>query len=745
MVRKPSPAEERLAYEVGGIALITAGAILLASIAAGSSGIVTQKVNNALFIAVGVGAYAVPLVAIAFGLLLVWRLRGIRLGNATAGFLVLLLALLTLISLPAPYGQEFAMEQARARGGYIGAALAVGLKECVGLPAAYIFVLGLCCVAAAVISTRPLKFALRQGAAALAAGMGAARAWLAEHREELRRRSVARGKKVRRRRVAPRRREPSEPAPSPVPEPPPHVPLREVSLRRRAGRKARPPEWLVPQEKGQLHFAPALGVDREDRGEYTPPSEDLLNPIPKANERQQEAETAEVIRLLEETLASFNVEAKVVSVERGPTVTRYEVEPAKGIRVSKIAGLADDLALSLAAIQVRVEAPVPGKSVVGIEVPNKRIRLVTLREMFQTAEFRNLRSPLGFAIGRDIAGNPVVGDLARLPHLLVAGATNSGKSVFLACLVLSLLYRARPDQVKFIMIDPKRVELTLFDGIPHLLAPVVHDARTAAGLLRQAINEMEKRYHRLSEAGVRNITEYNQRAREKGLPPMYYIVIVIDELADLMMQGAAEFEHSICRIAQLARAVGLHLVVATQRPSVNVVTGTIKANIPSRIAFAVASQTDSRVVLDRVGAERLVGRGDMLYLPIDAAKPRRIQGAYVDTAEIERVVAFLREQGGPEEIMEPAPIEDGPMARAPSEEQGEDLELMQRIMQFVMSQQQVSTSMLQRRFRIGYNRAARIMDELEARGLVGPADGSRPRKVLHVAGISNVSLADEEQ
>jgi len=409
------------------------------------------------------------------------------------------------------------------------------------------------------------------------------------------------------------------------------------------------------------------------------------------------------------------------------------------------------LALALAALDVRVEAPVPGKGVIGIEVPNKDVVYVDLKDILRSEGWTESSSKLAFALGKDISGHPVVADLAKMPHLLIAGATNSGKSVCLSSLIVSLLFRASPQELKFLMIDPKRVELSLFEGIPHLVAAVAHDARQAAGLLRWAIMEMERRYSLFSERAVRNIYGYNELAQspaqagepvppsgiplrgassqadEPGIEPLYFLVIVIDELADLMMQAPTEFEMSICRIAQLARATGIHLVVATQRPSVNVITGTIKANISSRIAFAVASQADSRVILDINGAERLVGSGDMLFLPMDATKPTRIQGAYVSEQDIARIVEHLRAQGQPDYKAQPLSL-DKKLGREEEEDEITD-ELFQKALDFILSTNYASTSMLQRRLRIGYTRAARLIDMMEDRGYVGPAEGSRPREV----------------
>jgi len=400
------------------------------------------------------------------------------------------------------------------------------------------------------------------------------------------------------------------------------------------------------------------------------------------------------------------------------------------VRVSKVTNLADDLAYALKAIAVRVEAPVPGKGVIGIEVPNPEVTFVHLREILESKAAERTKSRIAFALGRDISGHPMMADLATMPHLLIAGATNSGKSVCLNSLIASMLFRARPDEVKMLLIDPKRVELSLFESIPHLAAPVAHDAKESAGLLRWAIREMELRYSQFADLGVRNISGWNERAKmDPDIDPFYYLVIVIDELADLMMQAATEFETSICRLAQLARATGIHLVVATQRPSVNVITGTIKANISSRIAFAVASQVDSRTILDINGAERLVGSGDMLYLPLDAVtgKPVRIQGAYIGERDINAVVDFLKRQAKPK-YSDGAVESAGTIVMRGNEDDAED-EMYEKALDFVLATKHASASMLQRKFKLGYTRAARLIDMMEERGYIGPHDGRKPREV----------------
>lgn len=431
--------------------------------------------------------------------------------------------------------------------------------------------------------------------------------------------------------------------------------------------------------------------------------------------------------LLEETLTSFGVEAKVVSVSRGPVITRYELQPAAGVKVSRIVGLADDLALSLAAPDVRIEAPVPGKSVVGIEVPNQETSPVHLREVLESDAFTSNPSRLLIGLGKDIAGNPVVADLTRLLHLLIAGATGSGKSVCINTIIASLLYRALPDELKLLMIDPKRVELSNYDGIPHLIAPVVTDPKQAAGVLRWAVKEMERRYKLLSSAKVRNIDAYNRAVAQGELEGerLPYIAVIIDELADLMLVAQHEVEDSICRLTQMARAAGIHLIIATQRPSVDVITGLIKANVPSRIAFAVSSSVDSRTILDMAGAERLLGKGDMLFHPYGAGKPVRAQGAWIQDKEVQALVDFWRAQGQPQFEEAVLSIEAGGETAFDADD-----DLFDDAVRLVVERGQASVSMLQRRFRIGYARAGRLIEMMEERGIIGPAQGSKAREVL---------------
>mgnify|MGYP000628855314 FL=1 len=435
-------------------------------------------------------------------------------------------------------------------------------------------------------------------------------------------------------------------------------------------------------------------------------------------------------RKLEMTLKSFGVEARVINVSAGPTVTRYEVSPSQGVKVSKIVNLADDIALNLAASGIRIEAPIPGKAAVGIEVPNKETKSVYLRTVLESDAFRKHPSKLAFALGEDITGNPIVTDIAKMPHLLIAGATGSGKSVCINTLITSILYKADPKEVKLLLVDPKVVELSVYNGIPHLLIPVVTDPKKASAALNWAVREMLERYNDFAACGVRDIKGFNAMKEEKGEPEakMPQIVIIIDELADLMMAAPGEVEDSICRLAQMARAAGMHLIIATQRPSVDVITGVIKANIPSRLAFAVSSGIDSRTILDMVGAEKLLGKGDMLFYPSGQAKPSRIQGAFVTDKEVEQIVDFLRKSspGYTQEMVDQITAV-AKTASGPSEETDEFFE---QAVDLILEKEKASVSMLQRQFRIGYNRAARLMDELERRGLVGPEEGSKPRKVL---------------
>ncbi|WP_026906177.1 FtsK/SpoIIIE family DNA translocase [Paucisalibacillus globulus] len=465
--------------------------------------------------------------------------------------------------------------------------------------------------------------------------------------------------------------------------------------------------------------------------EYTLPSPSLLTEPAHNSQYHDKAQIQSVVRKLERTFHSFGVKARVTKVNVGPAVTKYEVYPEAGVKVSKIVSLHDDLALALAAKDIRIEAPIPGKSAVGIEVPNQEIAMVSLREVLDSSG-SNQSSKLLVGLGKDISGDSVQAELNKMPHLLIAGATGSGKSVCVNGIITTILMRAKPHEVKMMMIDPKKVELNVYNGIPHLLAPVVTDPKKASRALKKVVSEMERRYELFSDTGTRNIEGYNEYIRKynrtvdehDGQPNLPYIVVIVDELADLMMVASSDVEDSITRLAQMARAAGIHLIIATQRPSVDVITGVIKANIPSRIAFSVSSSTDSRTILDSGGAEKLLGRGDMLFLPVGSSKPLRVQGAFLSDEEVERVVDHCIEQQKASYQEEMIPEDTNDVVEEVDDELYDDA------VQLITEMQSASVSMLQRRFRIGYTRAARLIDAMEARGIVGPYEGSKPRTVL---------------
>lgn len=507
---------------------------------------------------------------------------------------------------------------------------------------------------------------------------------------------------------------PAPPPPPPseaTPDPEPTIPISTPPVKKKVAQPIRP--------------------ETPDQDSFALPSLDLLEtpkPLSGQDSKIMKQKRQENAKILEETLASFQVQAKVVHITPGPSVTRYELQPGAGVKISKITSLNKDIALKLAVADVRIEAPIPGKALIGIEVPNTDIETIVIRHLIDDGDFFSHPSKLLCAMGMTITGESVFMDLAKMPHVLIAGATGSGKSVCVNAIILSILLRCTPDDVKFLMIDPKKVELSLYDGIPHLLAPVVTNPNKAAATLKQwALLEMERRYEEFSRVGVKDLLGYNQWAdANAGYPRIPYIVVIIDELADLMMVAAQDVENTICRLAQMSRATGIHLVIATQRPSVNVITGLIKANVPSRISFFLQSQIDSRTILDMPGAEKLLGKGDMLYSPVGSFKPKRLQGIFVSEKEVKQVVNFLKAQGTPEyleEIISVTPIESEDKKSADNPDQDDLFEAAKEI---VLSTQNVSTSYLQRKLRIGYNRAARLMEELQEQGIVTPGE-RRPR------------------
>jgi len=499
--------------------------------------------------------------------------------------------------------------------------------------------------------------------------------------------------------------------------------------------------FTVEEEQKETKTKAVLQLEHtisiEDENYEYPPINLLGKNTKKANKAGAKALTEKATQL-QRTLHSFGVSAKVENISVGPAITRYELKPAEGVRVSKIANLSDDIALNLAAESIRIEAPIPGKQAVGIEIPNKEKESVPLRDVIESDEFEDNKSKLTVALGKDVAGNIVLADIAKMPHVLIAGSTGSGKSVCINTIITSIIFNAKPSEVKMVMVDPKVVELSVYNGIPHLLIPVVTDPRKAAGALAWAVQEMDHRYNLFAEKGVRDLKGYNaaiESSTEEGtIGKLPQIVIIIDELADLMMVAAKEVEDSICRLAQKARAAGMHLVIATQRPSVDVITGLIKANVPSRIAFAVSSQIDSRTILDQVGAEKLLGKGDMLYYPASASKPIRVQGAFVSDGEVEKVVDFIKSNGVAtynEDILEEIEKSNKSEGQIEQENEEDDMDpLLMDAIETVVEIGQASTSFIQRRFKVGYARAGRIIDQMEARGIISGYEGSKPRQVL---------------
>ncbi|NRO59722.1 DNA translocase SpoIIIE [Lactobacillus helveticus] len=480
-----------------------------------------------------------------------------------------------------------------------------------------------------------------------------------------------------------------------------------------------------------------LKTDTVVNKSYKKPPLNLLDPIKSTDQSTDRDLIKKNTQVLQSTFKSFGVKVIIKRAILGPTITRYEVQPAVGVKVSRIVNLADDLALALAAKDIRIEAPIPGKPFIGIEVPNQTTSVVSFKDVMEHQDAKAKKDPINVPLGKDVTGSTISANLAKMPHLLIAGSTGSGKSVAINTILASILMKSRPEDVKLVLIDPKMVELSVYNGVPHLLIPVVTDAKLASNALRKVVKEMERRYKLFAVGGVRNMGEYNQKVAENNqdkskpaMKPLPYILVVVDELSDLMMVGGHDVEGAIVRLGQMARAAGIHMILATQRPSVDVITGLIKANVPSRISFAVSSGVDSRTILDQTGSEKLLGRGDMLYMPIGASKPERIQGAYIASDEVERVIDWVKKQQKVDydETMIPKKG-DNSSASSDGNDEPED-EFYNQAVDLVRRQQTASVSMLQRRFRIGYNRAARIVDEMEAKGIVGPSEGSKPRQVL---------------
>lgn len=698
-------------FDILGVLLIAFGLVTLISLCAeNSTGAMGHHIAPIMRSTVGGGAFIIPFLIALFGAFCIVGPLRIIPRNMLIGSVMLFLSIVGMLSL----AKDIPWQEVGAGGGVVGNVIAALVYKAGGSVVGYIILAVLAIIGTITIVDVPLAnlidwIRLTWGEASEAAA----------ERAELRRAALDKRKIAK------------------VKEPEPVAESRKRTLARIFGDSSASTETAVektpvkinmPVTAVRVEAAPKNGGTQEaekiEYGEFQLPPTSLLDEAPPPPPRV-ESELKNNIEIIERTLEEFKVTANVVEIACGPTVARYEIQLAAGIKVNKIVGLADNLAMQLAAIDVRVEAPIPGKAAIGVEVPNKNRVTVMLREIIESQPFVDAESKLAFALGKDVAGRPMIADLTKMPHLLVGGATNTGKSVGLNSLIASLLFRATPDELKLVLIDPKRVELSLFEGIPHLACPVVKDAKQATGVFRSVVQEMDKRYELFSRTGVRNIDGYNERVGDEERMP--YMVVVVDELCDLMMQAAAEIESSIQRLTQLARATGIHIVIATQRPSVDVITGVIKANISSRMAFAVSSYHDSKTIIDQKGAERLVGRGDMLFLPIDAPKPVRIQGCYISEREIERLCEFLKNQRKPIYTIQPGQV---PGTAGGGEGGAYADELYEPSVRLVVRTGYCSTSMLQRKFNIGYPRAGKIVDAMEMAGIVGPVDGAKPRQVL---------------
>jgi len=725
--RKTRQARGSLRYELYGVLLLALSLFGYVSfLSPGNVGALGQAFQWLLQTAFGRASLAVPALIGAVGASFIFSRRLPAFSPRATGVLLLFSVLAVALHLYLPAGTEFENGRQGLGGGLFGALLSRGLWRIVGPSGRYVVLIAAGVVGASLVGNLSLVRLARWVKRFLAAIWRGAREALANTCSLF----LARGDEASGEQeedappvhVAPRfeevtAREVTPPSPARG-EAPTGAEGRTPVSRESPGRPAGPEPGVAFQQ-----------VTMDSQLLYQLPPLSLLRKGVKLRAVKGGRDVPGKVRILEETLESFGVKARVTEVNVGPTITRFELQPAPGVKVSKIVSLADDIALSLAATDVRIEAPIPGKSAVGIEVPNEEVTPVYLREVLESPEFDDSPSKLTVALGKDITGRPIVNTLEKMLHLLIAGATGSGKSACLNAIICSILFKARPDEVKLLMIDPKVVEFTNYNGIPHLLAPVITDPRKAAGALKWVLREMENRYELFASLGVRDISKYHQLRGEMGPDapsPLPLVVVIIDELADLMMISAVEVEDAICRLAQMARAAGIHLVVATQRPSVDVITGLIKANIPSRIAFAVSSQVDSRTILDVGGAEKLLGRGDMLFFPVGATKPVRAQGAFISEKEVEELVGYVRRQTRPR--FEAGLLELKEEGR--EGERPEDDSLFPQAVRVIVESGQASVSMLQRRLRVGYTRAARLIDAMEERGYVGRYEGTKPREVL---------------
>jgi len=697
---KVQPEASHRTTDMLGIGFLAVAAILVIALALGNGGLLGDSLAGFVRTLFGTGAWAVPAVLGLVGLCLLGGRTAVSASRVAWGALLIFFGVLAGFA-QSRGGDYFDPEIIANSGGYVGAVAGWGLAGLLGA-GKLVGVFALVGLGLVLCLDAPLRTLL-----------GSMRDGIRRPRNApLPTEKPSKLSREDQRRAAVRMLESEVGSDRDVDEP---VPARP-------GKATRATPVIVDTQASKTVSLDTAPNNRE--GYTLPPLTLLAEPSVKAKRNPQEVQRN--IEILENTLEQFNIDANVVEVATGPTITRYEVQLGPGIRVNRITALADNIAMNLAASHVRVEAPIPGKSAIGVEVPTGARAMVSLREMCDSLEFHDTGNKLTVALGKDVSGVNKYTDLTRMPHLLIGGATNSGKSICLSTLIMSLIMRMTPKDLRLVMIDPKRVELTLFEGLPHLMCPVVKDVKEAPGVLRAVVREMDRRYDKFSEAQVRNIDGWNAKASFQDRMP--YIVVIVDELADMMIQAAAEVETSICRLAQLARATGIHLVIATQRPSVDVITGTIKNNISSRVAFAVSSQIDSRTILDQAGAEKLIGKGDMLFLPIDATKPVRIQGCFVSEKEIEEVCTFWRNQEKPHYVLNPVQIA---IEERESEMRDEESDpLWDEAIRWVVERGQASTSMLQRKFSIGFQRASRLLDLMEERGIVGPRDGPRPREVL---------------
>ncbi len=726
--------KEELKYEIFGISLIALGVLGTISILYPNTGIVSGFVDKSLKSIAGEGRYVFPILLVMIGIRLVQKRSRTRVTERMYGLVLLFFVSLTFLHLIIPIEDSFKAGVSGDGGGVLGALLSFVLMKSFGIAGTYIILIAACLIALLLLTNLSLaamakEFVIKVQETYKKSSKGLVNFLFTEVEEES---------------------ETTPPAPVIIDHGGEQFSIIESPKTTKGpeGEQARDdPSTTVSKSRTNTFRPRIVDIDSDKSVEgdeqvtfftsdYQPDSSSFHLPPLSIFARPHRVKSVrfskdinENIRILEETLESFGVKAKVIQVSRGPAITRYEIQPPAGVKVSRIVNLADDIALSMAAPDVRIEAPIPGKAAVGIEVPNKEISMVHLRDLLEAQEFIQSGSKLTMALGKDIAGNPIIADLTKMHHVLIAGATGSGKSVCLNTLIASILFKATPDEVKILMIDPKMVELATYNGIPHLVSPVVTDPKKAATSLRWAAREMEHRYELFASVGVRDITRYNKMFKVGDPDPnrrkLPFIVVIIDELADLMMVAPADVEDAVCRLAQMARAAGIHLVVATQRPSVDVITGLIKANIPSRISFAVSSQIDSRTILDMSGAEKLLGKGDMLYYPVGASKPVRVQGAFLSDREVEDLVNYLKKQAEPvydDKILIEAQVEE-------VVQEFED-ELLAQAVQMLIESGHASISLLQRRLHIGYARAARLIDIMEQRGIVGGYEGSKPRAIL---------------